>query len=75
MNNIKKRKLTDFFIQNNLTDIDYKDIHVLKKFISPEGKILPSRRNGLTSKNHRKLANAIKRARSICLLPFVNNEG
>jgi small subunit ribosomal protein S18 len=50
MNNIKKRKLTDFFIQNNLTDINYKDIHVLKKFISPEGKILPSRRNGLTSK-------------------------
>jgi ribosomal protein S18 len=33
MNNIKKRKLTDFFIQNNLTDINYKDIHVLKKFL------------------------------------------
>jgi len=54
------------------TNIDYKNTDVLKKFLSPEGKILPSRRTGLSSKNHRKLARAIKRARFICLLPYIS---
>ena len=71
---IRKKKLTDFFIQNNIQSIDYKDLEILKKFLSPEGKILPARRSGLTAKNQRKLSTAIKRARIIGLLPFINKD-
>ena len=52
--------------------IDYKNTKLLVKFISPQGKILPRRATGLTSKQQRVLATAIKRARMSGLLPFVN---
>jgi len=52
--------------------IDYKNTKLLVKFISPQGKILPRRATGLTSKQQRFLAIAIKRARMTGLLPFVN---
>lgn len=68
-----KKRLADFFIQNKMT-VDYKDFETLRKFISPEGKILPSRRSGLCAKNQRKLTKAIKRARSVGLLPFKSSE-
>ena len=55
--------------------IDYKDVDLLKKFITYRGKILPRRLTGLTSKQQRDLTNAVKRARIIALLPFVNPEG
>lgn len=52
--------------------IDYKNTKLLVKFISPQGKILPRRSTGLTAKQQRIMANAIKRARMSGLLPFVN---
>jgi len=55
--------------------IDYKDIDLLRKFITERGKILPRRITGLTSKQQRDLALAIKRARIVALLPFINAEG
>ena len=55
--------------------IDYKDVDLLKKFITDRGKILPRRLTGLTSQQQRDLTNAVKRARIIALLPFVNPEG
>ncbi|MEB3198939.1 MAG: 30S ribosomal protein S18 [Synechococcaceae cyanobacterium] len=55
--------------------IDYKDIDLLKKFITERGKILPRRLTGLTAKQQRDLTNAVKRARIVALLPFVNPEG
>ena len=55
--------------------IDYKDVELLKKFISDRGKILPRRLTGLTAKQQRDLTVAVKRARIIALLPFVNEEG
>ena len=55
--------------------IDYKDVDLLKKFITDRGKILPRRLTGLTSKQQRDVTNAVKRARIIALLPFVNPEG
>ena len=55
--------------------IDYKDVDLLKKFISERGKILPRRLTGLTAKQQRDLTNAVKRARIVALLPFVNPEG
>lgn len=68
-----KRRLSDFFMQNKLT-VDYRDADVLRRFLSPEGKILPSRRTGLTAKNQRKLTKAIKRSRVIGLVPFTSSE-
>jgi small subunit ribosomal protein S18 len=55
--------------------IDYKDIDLLKKFITERGKILPRRLTGLTAQRQRDLTNAVKRARIVALLPFVNPEG
>ena len=55
--------------------IDYKDVDLLKKFITERGKILPRRLTGLTAKQQRDLTNAVKRARLVALLPFVNPEG
>lgn len=55
--------------------IDYKDVDLLKKFITERGKILPRRLTGFTAKQQRDLTNAVKRARIVALLPFVNPEG
>lgn len=55
--------------------IDYKDVDLLKKFITERGKILPRRLTGLTAQQQRDLTNAVKRARIVALLPFVNPEG
>ena len=63
--------MQDFFSQNNIKHIDYKDLDVLKKFINPNGRMLSTRKTGLIAKNQRKLAIAIKRARFMGLLPFV----
>jgi small subunit ribosomal protein S18 len=55
--------------------IDYKDVDLLRKFVTERGKILPRRITGLTAKQQRDLTKAIKRARLIALLPFINKEG
>ncbi len=55
--------------------IDYKDVDLLRKFITERGKILPRRISGLTAKQQRDLTSAIKRARILALLPFINQEG
>ncbi len=54
--------------------IDYKDVDLLRKYITERGKILPRRITGLTCKQQRDLTQAIKRARIMALLPFVNKE-
>ena len=51
--------------------IDYKDIDLLKLFVTEQGKILPRRATGVTVQQQRKIAKAIKRARALSLLPFV----
>ena len=61
----------DYFSSNNIKHIDYKDIEILKKFLNPNGKIVNHKRTGVTSKNQRQLAMAVKRARFMGLLPFV----
>ncbi len=68
-----KRRLADFYLQNK-TPVDYHNADVLRRFLTPEGKILPSRRTGLTSTNQRKMTKAVKRARMIGLLPFTSAE-
>ncbi len=54
-----------------LQHIDYKDTETLKKFLNPHGKIMPRRRTGLSAANQRELAQAIKRARFMALLPYI----
>ena len=51
--------------------LDYKDIDLLRRFITEQGKILPRR---LTSKQQKKLTKAIKQARILALLPFLNKD-
>ena len=61
----------DYFSANNIKHIDYKDVTILKKFLNPNGKIMSHKRTGVTSKNQRQLALAVKPARFLGLLPFV----
>jgi len=61
----------DYFSSNNIKHIDYKDIEVLKRFLSPNARILSRRRTDVTAKNQRKLSEAIKRARFMGLLPYI----
>lgn len=63
----------DFFKQNNLSHIDYKDVDNLKRFLNPNGRILSRKRTGLSAKNQRALAEAVKRSRFMALLPYVAN--
>lgn len=53
--------------------VDYKNVKLLSKFISERGKMLPRRITSVSAKKQRELAEAIKRARILALLPFVNN--
>ena len=55
--------------------IDYKDVDLLRKFITERGKILPRRLTGLTAKQQRDLYLAIKRSLIVALMPFINPEG
>jgi len=54
--------------------IDYKDVELLRRFITERGKNLPRRITGLTAKQQRALTTAIKQARILALLPYVNQE-
>nr|YP_063639.1 30S ribosomal protein S18 [Gracilaria tenuistipitata var. liui]Q6B8S1.1 RecName: Full=Small ribosomal subunit protein bS18c; AltName: Full=30S ribosomal protein S18, chloroplastic [Gracilaria tenuistipitata var. liui]AAT79714.1 30S ribosomal protein S18 [Gracilaria tenuistipitata var. liui] len=54
--------------------INYKDIDLLRKFITDQSKIVSRRSNGLTVKQQKQLAKSIKKARILALLPFVNKD-
>lgn len=64
-----RRKVCTFCV-DKVTDIDYKEVAKLRKFISERGKILPRRISGNCAKHQRQLTAAVKRARHIALLPF-----
>ena len=68
---VKPRKKVCYFTKNHISYIDYKDVELLKKYISPSGKITPRRITGTSAKYQRMLAVAIKRARFMALLPYV----
>lgn len=73
----QSRRKFCYFKENGITDINYKDVKLLKRFITDQGKIMPRRVTGTSSKMHRKLVRAIKQARNIALLPYtsVSTEG
>jgi len=64
-----KKKVCTFCV-DKVESIDYKDVSKLRKYISERGKILPRRISGNCAKHQRQLTAAVKRARSIALLPF-----
>jgi small subunit ribosomal protein S18 len=66
-----RRKKTCPFSGANAPRIDYKDVKLLQRFISERGKIVPSRITAVSTKKQRLLAQAIKRARFMALLPYV----
>ncbi|MFM2130626.1 MAG: ribosomal protein [Pseudomonadota bacterium] len=66
-----RRRKTCPFSGTNAPKIDYKDVRLLQRFISERGKIVPSRITAVSTKKQRELAQAIKRARHLALLPFV----
>jgi small subunit ribosomal protein S18 len=66
----KKRRKVCYFTVNKVEKIDYKDVDLLKKFISERGKILPRRVTGTSARYQRMLTVAIKRARQAALLPY-----
>ena len=59
------------FCQNNIKNVDYKDIETLRRFLDPHARIGNHRRTGVCSAHQRKLTQAIKRARFLALLPFI----
>ena len=67
-----KRKFC-YFKENGIVDIDYKDVKLLRRFVNDQGKIMPRRITGTSARMHRKLVRAIKRSRSIALMPYVEN--
>ena len=69
MRKAPRRKVSAFCLEK-ATEIDYKDIAKLKKYVTEKGKILPRRMTGVCSKHQRLLSTAIKRARLVALLPF-----
>jgi small subunit ribosomal protein S18 len=66
-----RRKKTGPFSGANAPKIDYKDVKLLQRYISERGKIVPSRITAVSNKKQRILANAIKRARYMALLPYL----
>ena len=68
-----RRKRVCKFCVEKLEYIDFKDIKTLQQFIPERGKILPRRISGTCALHQRKLQNAIKRARTIALLPFATD--
>ncbi|MBO5852450.1 MAG: 30S ribosomal protein S18 [Clostridia bacterium] len=69
----KPHKKVCHFCVDRVETIDYKDIARLRKFISERAKILPRRATGTCAAHQRELTSAIKRARQVALLPYVND--
>ena len=66
---VQRRKVCAFCVEK-ATSIDYKDVNKLKKYVTAKGKMLPRRMTGVCSEHQRDLAEAIKKARVMALLPF-----
>lgn len=66
---MNKKKVCQFCVEK-ATAIDYKDTGKIKKYVTEKGKMLPRRMTGVCAKHQRMLAEAVKRARIVALLPF-----
>ena len=68
-----RRKKYCRFSAEGINEIDYKDLNLLKQFVTETGKIVPSRITGTKARYQRQLARAIKQARYLALLPYTDN--
>lgn len=73
MSRFYRRRKFCRFTAEGVVEIDYKDIEVLKQYVSETGKIVPSRITGTKARYQRQLAKAIKRARYLALLPYTDS--
>ena len=67
----KRRKFCRFTAEK-IPEVDYKDINILKEFISENGKLIPARITGTRTRYQRQLSTAVKRARFLALLPYTD---
>ncbi len=67
---VARPKICQFCADKNIV-IDYKQVDILRRFVTEEGKIRPRRQTGTCARHQRELAGAIKRARHLALLPYV----
>jgi small subunit ribosomal protein S18 len=73
MKTMSRRRKTCPFSVDGAPVIDYKDLEMLKRYVSDRGKLMPSRITGVSAKYQRQLTTAIKRARQIALLPYTDH--
>ena len=73
MSRFYRRRKYCRFTAEGIEEIDYKDLELLKAYISETGKIVPSRITGTKAKSQRQLAKAVKRARYLALLPYTDS--
>ena len=69
----RPRKKVCNFCKDKVTSIDYKDANALGRYVTERGKILPKRVTGTCAKHQRMVARAVKRARSVALLPYTTD--
>jgi len=73
MSRFYRRRKFCRFTAEGVEEIDYKDLDLLKNYITETGKIVPSRITGTSAKYQRQLARAVKRARFLALLPYTDS--
>jgi small subunit ribosomal protein S18 len=68
-----RRRKVCFFCANLTVAIDFKDVDLIRRFISDRGKIMPKRRTGSCPKHQREIARQVKKGREIALLPYCSD--
>lgn len=71
-NNLFKRRKFCRFTAEKIEQVDYKDVNLLKDFVTENGKIIPARITGTKARYQRQLGTAVKRARFLALLPYTD---
>ena len=74
MNRYHRRRRYCKFTAEGIEEIDYKDVGLLRQFVSETGKIIPARTTGTSARYQRQLALAVKRARFLALLPYTDQQ-
>jgi small subunit ribosomal protein S18 len=70
--NLFKRRKFCRFTAEGIKEVDYKDVNLLKDFVSENGRIIPARITGTKARYQRQLSDAIKRARFLALMPYTD---